>query len=120
MDSQFLSFLFFVAAAGVCCKSLPVFAAWLRARRAKAPLRLLTLWGVYLRNVPLDPLVDASICARRAGVRICLREMISHAQAGGDLRAVVRAYIETLRGGSSIDFTRVCEIELSAAAGEDS
>lgn len=117
MNPQLITLLLALSAACVCWKSAPVFAAWHRARRSAAPIGLLTVWVMFFRNVPLDAVVDAHVSARKAGVAIHLREMIAHARAGGDVRAVVYAYIETLRAGTLIDFTRVCEIELD---GEES
>lgn len=119
MDPQFPLFLLLIAAGIIGFKTRPVVGAWRRAKEAGAPVSLLSFWVMYFRNVPLDALVDAHIHARRAGVAIPLDDLQRHALAGGDILAVVRAYVETLEAGTEIDFARVCEIELSEPEGEE-
>ena len=74
---------------------------------------------MYFQNLPLDEVIDAHAAAARAKVEIDLQEIVAHAVAGGDIRAVVYAYIETLRAGTEIDFRRVCEIELSSVEADE-
>lgn len=112
MDQELIHILLAVSAGFVLWNASPVFVCWARARRSGAPIGLLTLWGMYLRNVPLDDVISAYVSARKAGVPVGLPDLASHARAGGDVRAVVYAYVETVRAGTRIDFTRVCEIEL--------
>lgn len=120
MDTHLLYLLLGLSAASVCWKSRPVFSAWLRARKSAAPISFLAIWSIYLRNVHLDAVVDAHLSAHKAGVPVPLSELVAHARAGGDIRAVVVAYIETLRAGSRIEFARVCQIELEDISGGDS
>lgn len=112
MDSHLIYVLLGVSGIGVCWKAVPIVSCWVQARRARLPIRILTLWGLYFCNVPTKDLVAAYATAREAGVSIPLSDLTEHARAGGDVRAVVHAYVETLRAGSRIDFSRICEIEL--------
>jgi uncharacterized protein YqfA (UPF0365 family) len=119
MSSQFLLFLLFIVVAVIAWKSGPVVALWLQARRAGAPLSLLWIWRLYFRNVPLQSVVRAHIMAVEAGVDVPLTDLTSHALAGGDSRVAMQAYIETIRAGTPIDFSHVCELELSEPEAEE-
>lgn len=114
MDWPLIYLLLAVSTIGVCWKAGPVFACWFRARNSAAPIGILSLWSMYFRNVPLEAVVDAYVSARKARVRVRLADLALHARAGGDVRAAVYAYVETLRGGSRVEFARVCELELDA------
>jgi uncharacterized protein YqfA (UPF0365 family) len=116
MDSQLIYLLVGVAAAGCCWKAGPILGFWSRARRSGAPIRFSTLCWLDFCNIPVDDLVTAYAWAREAGVSIPLSQLADHARAGGDVRAVVYAYVETLQAGGRIDFSRVCEIELEEEA----
>lgn len=112
MDVQLINLLLLVSMAGVCWKSAPVFLLWWRARRDGSTIGILAVWVLYFRNLPVETILDAHVTAHRAGVAVDLGEMVAHARAGGDSLAVVRAYIEIVRAGTEIDFSRVCELEL--------
>lgn len=112
MDLQLIKFLLLISIGGAVWKSAPIFVLWWRAKRAGARLGMLKVWILYFRNLPVETILDAHVVANRAGIAIDMSEMVEHLQAGGDLLAVVRAYVETVREGTEIAFSRVCELEL--------
>jgi uncharacterized protein YqfA (UPF0365 family) len=113
MHPNFLLFLFAIAAAGVAWRATPVLKAWVQSRRLGAAVPFFRILRLFFKNVPLDQVMEAHAAAVRAGVRVELNALAAHALAGGDTRAVVCAYVETLRAGTQVDFAYVCELELS-------
>lgn len=112
MDPQLIAFMAAFSAACLCWKAAPVFVCWARVRSGGAPVGILRLWWLYFRNVPLEAVSEAYLVACNAGVSVRLADLAAHALVGGDVREAVSAYVETLRAGSRIEFSRVCEIDL--------
>ena len=70
-----------VAALIVAGIIISFFSVWLRARLAGAPVSMLNLVAMRLRQVPYSLVTDARITARKAGIDISIDEIEAHAAA---------------------------------------
>ena len=89
------------------------FSIWLRARVANAPVPLINMVAMRLRNVPFGTVVDTRITAVKAGLKIDTDLLEAHYLAGGNIQSVVLALIAANKAGISLDFTRACAIDLA-------
>ena len=69
------------------------FSVWLRAMLAGAPVSMLNLVAMRLRQVPYGVMVDARIRATKAGIKITIDEIEAQYLAGGNVLACAHALI---------------------------
>jgi len=89
------------------------FSIWLRAKVAGAPVSMLNLIAMSLRNVPLALIVDSRITASKAGLVQTSDALEAHYLAGGDVPDVVLALIAADKAGITLSFDRACAIDLA-------
>jgi uncharacterized protein YqfA (UPF0365 family) len=89
------------------------FSVWLRARLAGAPVSMLNLVAMRLRQVPYSLVTDARITARKAGIDISIDEIEAHFLAGGNVIPTVQALIAAEKAGIALNWNRACAIDLA-------
>jgi uncharacterized protein YqfA (UPF0365 family) len=89
------------------------FSVWLRARLAGAPVSMLNLVAMRLRQVPYSLVVDARITAKKAGIEISNDEIEAHFLAGGNVIPTVQALIAAQKAGIELNWQRACAIDLA-------
>jgi len=89
------------------------FFTWLRAKLADAPVPMLKLVAMRLRNVPYQLVVDARVTASKAGIPIDVDMLEAHYLADGNLVQTVQALIMAQKANISLDWPRACAIDLS-------
>ncbi|MBI3884994.1 MAG: flotillin-like protein FloA [Opitutae bacterium] len=92
---------------------LSFFSVWLRSRLAGAPVSMLNLVAMRLRQVPYALIVDVRIRATKAGINITIDEVEAQFLAGGNVLACVHALIAAKKAGIELDWTRTCAIDLA-------
>ena len=94
-------------------------ALWIQAFAASAHVSMLSLIGMYFRQVRAPIIVNAKIMAAQAGLDISSRAGIStqrleaHYLAGGNVMNVIQAIIAAHRAGIDLDFDRASAIDLA-------
>jgi uncharacterized protein YqfA (UPF0365 family) len=86
---------------------------WVRAIIAGAPVSMLKLIGMRVRNVPAALIVDTRIAAVKAGIEISSDLLEAHYLAGGNVENTVRALVAADKAGIPLDFNRACAIDLA-------
>ncbi|MCM2274222.1 MAG: flotillin-like protein FloA [Candidatus Didemnitutus sp.] len=89
------------------------FSVWLRARLAGAPVGMLNLLAMRLRQVPYALVTDARVTARKAGIDISVDEIEAHFLAGGNVIPTVQALIAAEKAGIELNWNRACAIDLA-------
>ncbi len=89
------------------------FSVWLRAMLAGAPVSMLNLLAMKLRQVPFSVMVDARIRATKAGIKLSMDEIEAQYLAGGNVIACVHALIAAQKAGIALDWQRACAIDLA-------
>ncbi len=89
------------------------FSVWLRARLADAPVSMLNLVAMRLRQVPYALMTDARVTARKAGIIISIDEIEAHFLAGGNVIPTVQALIAAEKAGIVLNWNRACAIDLA-------
>ncbi|MBA3849120.1 MAG: hypothetical protein C0502_03890 [Opitutus sp.] len=89
------------------------FSVWLRARLAGAPVSMINLIAMRLRQVPYSLVTDARITARKAGIDISVDEIEAHFLAGGNVIPTIQALIAAEKAGISLNWNRACAIDLA-------
>lgn len=89
------------------------FSVWLRARLAGAPVSMLNLVAMRLRQVPYALVTDARVTARKAGIDITIDEIEAHYLAGGNVIPTVQALIAAEKAGIALNWNRACAIDLA-------
>ena len=89
------------------------FSVWLRAMLAGAPVSMLNLVAMRLRQVPYSVMVDARIRATKAGIKLSMDEIEAQYLAGGNVIACVHALIAAQKAGIALDWQRACAIDLA-------
>jgi uncharacterized protein YqfA (UPF0365 family) len=89
------------------------FSVWLRARLAGAPVSMINLIAMRLRQVPYSLVTDARITARKAGIDISVDEIEAHFLAGGNVIPTVQALIAAEKAGIALNWNRACAIDLA-------
>ncbi len=89
------------------------FGVWIRAWLAGAPVGLITLVAMRLRQVPHGLIVDARITAKKAGIDISIDGIEAHYLAGGNVVPTVQALIAAQKAGIELDWDRACAIDLA-------
>jgi uncharacterized protein YqfA (UPF0365 family) len=92
---------------------LSFFSVWLRARLAGAPVSMLNLVAMRLRQVPYSLVTDARVTARKAGIDISVDEIEAHFLAGGNVIPTVQALIAAEKAGIALNWNRACAIDLA-------
>ncbi len=102
-----------VAALIVAGIIISFFSVWLRARLAGAPVSMLNLVAMRLRQVPYSLVTDARVTARKAGIDISVDEIEAHFLAGGNVIPTIQALIAAEKAGISLNWNRACAIDLA-------
>ena len=102
-----------VAALIVAGIIISFFSVWLRARLAGAPVSMLNLVAMRLRQVPYSLVTDARITARKAGIDISVDEIEAHFLAGGNVVPTIHAIIAAQKAGIALSWQRACAIDLA-------
>ena len=90
------------------------FFVWLRARLAKAPVKMVgDLIAMRLRRVPYALIVDARITAKKAEIEIPVSDIEAHYLAGGNVVPTVQALIAAQKANIKLDWRRACAIDLA-------
>jgi uncharacterized protein YqfA (UPF0365 family) len=89
------------------------FTTWLRAWLAGAPVTILTLLAMRLRNVPYQLVTDARVMAFKAGIPIDVNALEAHYLANGDLISTVQAIIMAQKANIELDWPGACAIDLA-------
>jgi len=89
------------------------FGVWIRAWLAGAPVGLITLVAMRLRQVPHGVMVDARIRATKAGIQLSIDDIEAQYLAGGNVIACVHALIAAQKAGIALDWNRACAIDLA-------
>ena len=92
---------------------LSFFSVWLRSRLAGAPVSMLNLVAMRLRQVPYALIVDVRIRATKAGIEMTIDEVEAQFLAGGNVLACVHALIAAKKAGIELDWSRTCAIDLA-------
>ena len=94
-------------------------ALWVQAFAASARVSMLSLIGMYFRQVRAPIIVNAKIMAAQAGLDITSRNGIltqrleAHYLAGGNVMNIIQAIIAAQRAGIDLDFDRAAAIDLA-------
>lgn len=100
-------------------------ALWIQAFAASARVSMLSLVGMYFRQVRAPIIVNAKIMAAQAGLDITSRNGIltqrleAHYLAGGNVMNVIQAIIAAQRAGIDLDFDRAAAIDLAGRDVQD-
>ncbi|MEO8269641.1 MAG: flotillin-like protein FloA, partial [Aureliella sp.] len=100
-------------------------ALWVQAFAASARVSMLSLIGMYFRQVRAPIIVHAKIMAAQAGLDITSRNGIltqrleAHYLAGGNVMNVIQAIIAAHRAGIDLDFDRAAAIDLAGRDVQD-
>ncbi len=100
-------------------------ALWIQAFAASARVSMLSLIGMYFRQVRAPIIVHAKIMAAQAGLDITSRNGIltqrleAHYLAGGNVMNVIQAIIAAHRAGIDLDFDRAAAIDLAGRDVQD-
>lgn len=100
-------------------------ALWVQAFAASARVSMLSLIGMYFRQVKAPIIVHAKIMAAQAGLDITSRNGIltqrleAHYLAGGNVMKVIQAIIAAHRAGIDLDFDRAAAIDLAGRDVQD-
>lgn len=86
---------------------------WWRARRGGAPVALGRLFRLAARRIKLRPVVDANIMATAAGLAVPLRDIETHAAAGGRVERAMLAAVAASKAGIEFSFTMARAMDLS-------
>jgi uncharacterized protein YqfA (UPF0365 family) len=89
------------------------FSVWLRAWLAGAPVGMLNLLAMKLRQVPFSLVVDARVTAKKAGIDIPIDDIEAHYLAGGNVVPTVQALIAAQKAGIELNWNRACAIDLA-------
>jgi len=108
--------VFLILGVGVLVVAIIVFSffsVWLRASLAGAPVGMLNLLAMKLRQVPFSLIVDAKVTARKAGIVIPIDDIEAHYLAGGNVVPTVQALIAAQKANLSLDWRQACSIDLA-------
>ncbi len=100
-------------------------ALWIQAFAASARVSMLSLIGMYFRQVKAPIIVHAKIMAAQAGLDITSKNGIltqrleAHYLAGGNVMKVIQAIIAAHRAGIDLDFDRAAAIDLAGRDVQD-
>lgn len=100
-------------------------ALWVQAFAASARVSMISLIGMYFRQVRAPIIVNAKIMAAQAGLDITSRNGIltqrleAHYLAGGNVMNVIQAIIAAQRAGIDLDFDRAAAIDLAGRDVQD-
>ncbi len=100
-------------------------ALWIQAFAASARVSMVSLIGMYFRQVKAPIIVNAKIMAAQAGLDITSRNGITtqrleaHYLAGGNVMKVLQAIIAAHRAGIDLDFDRAAAIDLAGRDVQD-
>ncbi len=98
---------------------------WIQAFAASARVSMLSLIGMYFRQVKAPMIVHAKIMAAQAGLDITSHNGIltqrleAHFLAGGNVMGVIQAIIAAHRAGIDLDFDRAAAIDLAGRDVQD-
>jgi len=87
---------------------------WFRAFVSGTPISIFNIIGMSLRKIPPKLIVDARICAFKAGLQaISVNDLETHYLAGGRLNDVVKAMIASDKANIELDWKQATAIDLA-------
>jgi uncharacterized protein YqfA (UPF0365 family) len=86
---------------------------WIEAQFASVPVKISTLIGMRLRNVPPARIVLSLITSTKAGLDLDINELEAHYLARGNVQLVVAALISANKAGIELPFARAAAIDLA-------
>lgn len=87
---------------------------WFRAFVSGTPISIFNIIGMSLRKIPPKLVVDARICAFKAGLKdISVNDLETHFLAGGRLNDVVKAMIAADKANIALDWRQATAIDLA-------
>lgn len=86
---------------------------YIQAQSAGARIGFRDLIGMWFRKVNMVVIVRSKIMVVQAQLDVPLKELEAHFLAGGNVPAVVRAYIAADRAGLDLNFKTACGIDLA-------
>ncbi len=93
---------------------------WIQGYMSGADVSMMSLIGMYFRQVKAEMIVKAKIMAAQAGLNIRTHEggigtadLEAHFLAGGDVARVIHALIAAHRANIELDFRQACAIDLA-------
>lgn len=86
---------------------------WIEAQFAGVSVKISTLVGMRLRNVPPSRIVLPLIAATKAGLDLSIDELEAHYLAKGNVQLVVTALISASKAGIELPFARAAAIDLA-------
>lgn len=86
---------------------------WIEAQFANVPVKISTLIGMRLRNVPPARIVLSLITSTKAGLNLQIDELEAHYLARGNVQLVVAALISANKAGIELPFARAAAIDLA-------
>ncbi|HKB92305.1 MAG TPA: flotillin-like protein FloA, partial [Opitutaceae bacterium] len=89
------------------------FSVWLRSQLAGAPIGMINLLAMKLRQVPFSMIADARVTAKKAGIEISVDDLEAHYLAGGNVVATVQSLIAAQKAAIDLDWRRACAIDLA-------
>ena len=108
-----LVIVFFVCLVGFLFYGFLLVRLWMRAALAGAPIPLVSLLGMRLRQSRAGDIVDAYIVARKAEVDVSVDELEMHSLAGGNVLRLVAALAAAAEAGIPLNFRDACAIDLA-------
>ena len=117
MNLTVSNIVFIIIGVGVLVVAVIIFSffsVWLRASLAGAPVGMLNLLAMKLRQVPFSLIVDARVTARKAGIVIPIDDIEAHYLAGGNVVPTwCRRSSPPRRPSLSLDWRQACAPSIS-------
>jgi len=109
-----LIFIFFIIALIFLLIAGRFVALWFRAFVSGTPISIFNIIGMSLRKIPPKLIVDARICAFKAGLKdISVNDLETHYLAGGRVNDVVKAMIAADKANIDLDWRQATAIDLA-------
>jgi len=89
------------------------FKLWFRALVSGSYVSMTRMIGMKLRKVDIEMIVNAYICAKKAGLNLNINELETHYMAGGDVNKVVYALISAHSARIPLDCDTAKAIDLA-------
>lgn len=86
---------------------------WITALSAGVRVGVFSLFGMRLRKVPPQVIVNSKITAQKAGINVDLNQLESHFLAGGNVQKVVTALISADKAQINLGWERATAIDLA-------
>lgn len=87
--------------------------SYIKALALDAPVSVLQILGMALRNVDVRSVVENRITAKRVGIDIEPSSLETHYLAGGNVNNVIRALVAARKSNIDLSYERACTIDLA-------